>query len=433
MPTNILIINVHSSCNAGDAALTLTAIQQLRENFPQSRLTVVMDDPDSTLRDVYVVDSFFHWVKGTGRDEPSNWRIGNLLLLIPASILPVLTFRLFGRAVFILTPAPLRRLIQSYLEADLVVSKPGGFLYSSGLGLTMLITVYTFLLAVWAGKPLYVFPQSIGPLTRWWEHLLLRWVLSKPRIVMVREAGSLQQLRTWGLTSPHCSWLPDMAFSFAGAPTTSAEEWLASRGIRRNGPLLGLSAIDWGAQNPRFGLQVTYEAACADVARSFIRQYSGKVIVFAHSWGPAASQDDRAVARRIVAQLSDLSDSVLLVDWPVAPDLLKAIYGQMDVFVATRTHAAIFALSAGVPTLLIGYQHKAWGIARMLDLESWVVDIQQIGSQVLIDRLAALWTERDAVRNQIQQRLPALLEQARQPGALIAADFRKLREESRRD
>lgn len=430
MPTNILLINVHSSCNAGDAALTLTAIQQLRENLPQSRLTVAMDDPDSTLRGVRVIESLFHWVLDADRDKRLHWRIGNLLLLIPASILPVLTFRLFGRAVFILTPAPLRRLIQSYLEADLVVSKPGGFLYSSGLGLTMLITVYTFLLAVWAGKPLYVFPQSIGPLARRWERILLRWVLSKPRIVVVREADSLQQLRTWGITPPRCSWLPDVAFSFAGAPPALAEEWLASHGLRRDTALLGLSAIDWGAQNPRFGLQATYEAACADMARSFIRQSNGKVVVFAHSWGPSASQDDRIVARRIAAQLSDFSGSVLLVDWPVAPDLLKAIYGQMDVFVATRTHAAIFALSAGVPTLIIGYQHKAWGIARMLNLESWVIDIQQIGSQVLIDRLAALWAERDAVRNRIRQALPTLVEQARQPGVLIAADYRKLCEGS---
>lgn len=430
MPTNILIINVHSSCNAGDAALTLTAIQQLRENFPQSRLTVAMDDPDSTLRDVRIIGSLFHWVLDADRDKRLRWRIGNLLLLIPASVLPVLTFRLFGKAVFTLTPTPLRRLIQSYLEADLVVSKPGGFLYSSGLGLTMLITVYTFLLAVCAGKPLYIFPQSIGPLTRRWEHLLLKWVLSKPRVVMVREAHSLEQLRAWGLAHPRCYLLPDMAFTFVSAPRASAEAWLASCGVRRDHPLLGLSAIDWGAQNLRFGLQAMYETACADAAHFFVRQYGGKAIVFAHSWGPSDSQDDRPVARRIAARLSDLSGSVLLVDWPIAPDLLKAIYGQMDAFVATRAHAAIFALSAGVPTLIIGYQPKAWGIARLLGIEKWIVDIRQISSQALIDLLAALWAERGTVRNRIERVLPALVEQARQPGAIIAADYRGLSEES---
>ncbi len=34
MPANILLLNVHSYCNAGDAALTEVALQELRRNFP---------------------------------------------------------------------------------------------------------------------------------------------------------------------------------------------------------------------------------------------------------------------------------------------------------------------------------------------------------------------------------------------------------------
>jgi colanic acid/amylovoran biosynthesis protein len=104
----------------------------------------------------------------------------------------------------------------------------------------------------------------------------------------------------------------------------------------------------------------------------------------------------------------------------------------MDVFIGTRMHSNIFALSQSVPVIAIAYQHKTWGIAHMLGIKSWVIDIRQISSQALRDRLAALWAKRDAVRNQVRQALPAILEQARQPGAIIAADYRGLHEESKR-
>lgn len=421
--SKILLINVHSSRNAGDAALALAAIEQLKEYFPESYFILAMDDPLSHSGEGQAMHSFFGWVKKDGK-----WRLGSLLWLIPASILPILTYRLFGKAVFALTPASWRALLRAYTQADIVVSKPGGFLYSSGRGMSFIIAVYTLALALLAGKPVYMLPQSIGPLSHHWECVLLKWVLNRVRIVMVREPVSLRQLQACGLSPSRCYLLPDMAFAFSGAPPSFAEKWLQAQGIKddRGEPLLGMTVLNWGAQNPRFQLQAEYEAACATAARFFVEHYGGKVFLFPQVWGPLDSQDDRVPARRIADQLADLTGSIFMIEDPLPPDLLKSVYGLMDLFIGTRMHSNIFALSQGVPTIAIGYQHKTWGIIQMMGLERWHIDIQQVNAQILTEKLAALWTERDVVRSYLNQIIPTLSQQAGQAGAMIADDFATL-------
>ena len=41
-------------------------------------------------------------------------------------------------------------------------------------------------------------------------------------------------------------------------------------------------------------------------------------------------------------------------------------------------HSNIFALSETVPVIAIGYLHKTRGIASMLGMDRWVLDIQTI-------------------------------------------------------
>src|SRR5690606_26137665 len=138
-----------------------------------------------------------------------------------------------------------RRLVNAYLQSDLVVSKPGGFLYSSGLGISLLVSLYTMVLALAAGKPLYIFPQSIGPFRRVWECWLVRKTLNRARIVMAREEISIKQLQDCGVAPERTRLLPDVAFSFRGAPLQEALAWQPELKacLESGSPLLGITTI----------------------------------------------------------------------------------------------------------------------------------------------------------------------------------------------
>ena len=422
----ILLINVHSTYNAGDAALMLAAIDQLEAALPGARVTLLMNDPDSYHGPLPVVGSLFTLVKQSqGGHERWRWPA---LAALPALLLAV---RLAARWPGLLNrlPRAWQPTARAFVETDLVASCPGGFLFSAGLSLPLVISVLTLALAGWAGKPLYVLPQSIGPLRAGWERRLVGWRLARARLVMLREALSQAQLP--GPVSPErVKLIPDTALTFAPAPASAASAWLAQVGVTAQSPRpwLGVTVINWRAQNPGFPTQADYEAAVALAVRQFLADHGGTVIFFAQVCGPSQDQDDRVAARRVVAQLSTVHASVCLVDRTPDPAVLKAAMGQMDLFLGTRMHSNIFAFSSHVPFVAIAYQFKTQGIMAMLGLDQWVIPIEQARGTLPADRLRALWAARHTVRAHLAATVPGLAAQAAQAGPLVAADYKNWQE-----
>lgn len=425
MGIRILLLNVHSACNAGDNALTFVTVQQLKQVFPDCRFTLVVDDPSNQSMGEMTVGSIFTWLHGIGLDRRPHWSLVNLALLIPMTLIPALLYKLLKRKITIFTLSQLRPLLNAYLDSDLVVSVPGGFLYSSGSGIILILQAYSLAIAALAGKPVYLFPQSIGPFRHPWECLLIRGLFKLVRVVMVREAISIEQLKRCNISHPRFHLLPDIAFAFQGLSHTEGQKWLSAHGINtsEDQPLLGMTTLNWEALDSRFEGQEVYESALRNAAKFFIETYKGKVIFLPQVTGPYSNQDDRVPARRVVAKLEKSRSSILLVEEPLPPDLLKALFGCLDILIGTRMHSNIFAIGECIPVIAIGYQYKTRGIAQTVRLEDWVMDINSINSQSLIERLEALMTHRQEVKTQIQTRLPDILKKASQAGAIVAEDF----------
>jgi colanic acid/amylovoran biosynthesis protein len=423
MGMNILILNIHSSCNAGDAALTQVAIEQLKNHFPESCITLIMNDPNSYRGREQTLLSFLAWVNLTGTHQAMRF-----LQVVIAGLMAVITKQLVGRSYYTPLAKGMHQTIHAILSADIVVCTPGGYLFSYGRGRALIIMIYSMVLAILAGKPLYLFPQSIGPFKYKREKFLAHWVLNHARVVMAREPASLQYLRECRINPERCYLLPDMAFAFNPASEDAARSWLIEQGVNpdRDRPFLGITVIDWKIQYPGFENQEAYEAAIASTVKYFIEHYRGKVFFFPQSYGPSLAEDDREPAQRIVQRLSVVHQSTVLVKMPLPPDMLKAIFGQMDVFIGTRMHSNIFALSMGVPVIAIGYLHKTRGIAQSIGMEDWVIEIKDINSQQLIEQLNSLWDQRAQIRTHLLRTMPGIAEQAGQAGEILAKDYLKL-------
>lgn len=418
---NFLIINLHSSRNAGDDVLTRATLQQFQVNLESPTFTLAMNDPASYGGDELTVASFMTWLKPVNED---GWRLGGVVWLL-TSLAAAMLYRLTGAPILFLTPVGKRPLLKAYFEADAVVSSAGNFLYSSGKwGLPFLIAIYTMAYAWLAGKPLYMMPQTIGPLRRKRERQLIKWITSKTRLVFVRDAISKAELERSGAWRNNCALSPDMAF-IAGKSSPNQGDlalWNDKDGGQRS-PLLGVTLINWGAQNHLFTQQSVYETAVAQTIRFFVNEYQGKAILFSQVRGPSKIEDDFIPAERVKNMLDDLGSQVVLIEQELSPETLKAAYGQVDLFIGSRLHSNIFALSEDVPAIMIQYQYKTRGIAQMLDLERWVIEIERVTEPALTHLLQNLWEERQAVQEHLQTVMPAILHQTSQVAAKIAADM----------
>ncbi len=272
----ILLINVHSLKNAGDAALTQVAVDQIETNFPKGNVTLVLNDPEPHTEYKNIISSLNAWLKSTDNDGNTQWSIPHILLFIPLTIIPLIIYRLFTFRFFLLIPGKLRKLLNAYFDAEIIISQPGGFLYSSGRGFVLLVNLYSLSMALIAGKPLYIFPQSFGPFFQKWEKVLVKRTLSQARIIMAREPESYKLLNSIGIPKTKSLLIPDLAFAFHGQPKSAAERKLIDLGINldKTKPLLGITVINWSAENKRFLQQQEYENAIASAARFFMESIS---------------------------------------------------------------------------------------------------------------------------------------------------------------
>jgi colanic acid/amylovoran biosynthesis protein len=294
-----------------------------------------------------------------------------------------------------------------------------------GKGRALIVLFFSIAFPILAGKPVYLFPQSFGPLRYRHEFWMARWILKRSRSIMVREPVSFQHLEACKAPKDRSYLLPDMAFAFKESPHSEALAWLSSKDIiaSENSPLFGITVIDWAAQYPGFKFQNEYEASINTLVQHFIHNYHGRVIFFPQCWGPTEFEDDRIPAKRIAAQSGEANQSILVVEQPINPRLLKSIYAEMDVFMGTRMHSNIFALSGGVPVIAIGYLHKTQGIAAQVGIDDWVIDIQDIEAAGLISKFDQLWNAKAKIRSHLEKRMPELAKEALMAGEILASDY----------
>ncbi|HEY0734899.1 MAG TPA: polysaccharide pyruvyl transferase family protein, partial [Herpetosiphonaceae bacterium] len=290
--------------------------------------------------------------------------------------------------------------------ADVVAVIGGGHLYARHSANIAFVWLWLGIaLSVLMGKPLIFLPQSFGPLPGAVQQGILRWLLSRSTLVVAREYRSLRLLAEIGLRR-HVLVLPDLAFGDEATESPLVPEVAALTGNRQ--PLIGLTLMDWQGQNPQFRNQRSYEEAVLALMRHVGERCGARVVLFAQCTGPTAAHDDRIIARRLLAEArSQGIEDVYFVDAALSPEQLKAAYERLDLLVATRMHSAIFALSRNVPALAIGYLYKSVGIMEMLGLERHALDIATIDAETLCAGFDALWSEREAIRRQLSERIPA--------------------------
>lgn len=423
----ILLVNLHSAHNAGDAALLRAALAELRRVFPGCEVTLSMSDRHSYRGAEPVVSSFTGWFKEMAYDR-NRWRPWAFVAtpwLLLACLVTALSLRLLGRAIFLPLPPEQGDLLRAYAWADLVISNAGGYFYSSGrIGLPFMLAVAAAAYGALLGKPTYTLPQTLGPNTSERDRMLLRGLLPMLRLCQLRDEGSVLTLTQSRAMQSRAVVLPDLAFLYGEADEAGAGAQLAALSLPVQAPLLGLTVVDWGAQNRRFKTQALYEQAVADALRAWISATGGTAIFVPQVCGPLAADDDRVPARRVADLLGDMAEHVRVVEQPLPPPLLRSLYGHMDFFLGTRLHSNIFALTTGTPVVAVAYQAKTFGTLRLLGLEDRALAIEACRDDAVTKLLLAGWRDRDAIRAQIAAALPALQANARFAADLIRADVK---------
>ena len=404
----VLLINVFSTLNKGDAAIAMSQIAMLRGLWPGVEITVQSWNPasDAPRLDAPVVGPFFEMVSEKHPEWSRKRQMAYTLSVLARTLTSAKWFRLTKRAPRLALSDEAKTALDAYAQADLVVSVGGNFLYAYAgkNSFSFLKHCHQIVMAQTMGKPVVLLAQSLGPVDSPKLRRLMRRVVNRSRRVLVREELSLSFLRELGTQSAHIALTPDSAFLLLPAPPEDGERALASLGFGPGAPRVGMTVRGW--EYPNHGdSDVRSQAYHENIAKTIdwmIETWGARVILLPQCITPDA--DDRDCMRKVYALVRNKEQAVSVEDdW--TPGLLKAICGRLDLFVGTRMHSNIFATAMHTPTLAISYQPKTDGIMKMLGMERWRILIEDVTFERLQSLLTDLWAERKAVRQSLAVRV----------------------------
>jgi polysaccharide pyruvyl transferase WcaK-like protein len=307
--------------------------------------------------------------------------------------------------------------------ADAVIDLSAGDGFGDTYGTKVLLrhSIGKFI-ALHLGKPLAIFPQTMGPFQTRTSRLLARYLLRRADLVCVREHISEKIVQ--GLLGPNGKviCLADMAFLMPEADISAAPHLLAE--FPDSGQPIGVnvSGFLWHRGQEMYrerNVAFDYREMIVGLVRRFVQKAGRPVLLIPHVFSENPRAGDSGACRAVWERLPELQGSVLLLGRDYSAPEIKAIIAQCEFFVGSRMHACIAALSTGTPVVPVSYSHKYAGILQRFGIQDWLVDPKILSQEQALDLVLSGYEHREEIRKQIIAGLPLIKSEAMRAGQLV--------------
>lgn len=423
---NFTLLNVSDGSNKGDLAILESIVRLTRKHFPKCQINVINAAYDQNYieeskwsRHVRALDvnhygSFFPRVFAKGK-KPLAILSGFKNLVVSLWILAVAF--ILRRHALPFIPKRHKKAFLAIRSADIIILKGGNHLFSYG-GLKQFLFLYRMVLSsiisIRLGKKVIALGHSIGPVHGRICRILVRYCLSHFYKILVREDISLRYVtEKLRFDKDRIQVIPDFAF-WTENSADNQQESTDLRSILENEcvsnfsldrPRVGLTVRRWHfprQDHPKERFN-NYIATIVSVIKRLHKEYAAKVFIMPHV------HLDIELGEIIAEKAKEAGPVVLKGDYSTS--VLRRIYSEMDLFVGTRIHSNIFALSGGTPVIAIAYQiPKGFGIISMAEGDDYILDIAGINEEKLWQKIQDCFSNKNTMGKTIRKKV-AILQQ----------------------
>jgi polysaccharide pyruvyl transferase CsaB len=283
--------------NAGDEAVLAATLGELRRRLPEAELVVLSGEPDAT-EDLHDVRAWPRWPPGS--------------------------------------------LMRAIRKSDVLISGGGSLLQNATSSTSLAYYLLTLDLARRARVPYVIHAQGLGPLDGWLAQAAVGRYLKRAAAITLRDEDSHALAQDLGVPEDLLTLTADPAFLLEPVAKPETDGILRDLGIDDGQPLLGVVVRDWrGAREALSPL--------AKIARTAAGEWGARTLII-----PFQLPDDLEVSHELMA----LSPQTTLLDRELHPRALMGLIGRLDLLVAMRLHALIFAAAQAVPAVGLSYDPK---------------------------------------------------------------------------
>ncbi len=279
---------------------------------------------------------------------------------------------------------------QALAGARLLISGGGSLVQDVTSARSALYYIGTMLAASMRRVPLAVVGQGVGPVRRPWVRRLAAAAFNRAQAISVRDAASARALRAMGVVRP-VDVGADLAALMTPSPPQRVEELLAGSGLGTSVPRLGVVVRPWR------GLVEVSNMGRA--ARLFAAAHRAEIAVFPF---------DRTRDLEISHAVAEASGGRVVQ--ATTPQDLLGLVGAVDLMLAVRLHALIFATIQAVPAVALTYDPKVTAFASGMGLPGPLA--ADASEQDLEEALELAWSSREDARAHLRSAAPALREAA---------------------
>ena len=349
---NLVVSGYYGSKNAGDEAMLAAMLEVLSDLDPKLHITVISADPEDT-RERHGVDAV-------------GW-------------------------------LDLTAILQLLGHADLLISGGGSLLQNVTSRRSLYYYLGIIFLALAVHTPVMLYAQGIGPIEGGLARWLMKKIVNRTKLITVRDHGSLEELARLGIRMPRIEATADAVLAIHPVDKEAGRHILTEAGAEGAKPVIGISVREWCGWTH-------YKDVLASVAQEVVTRYDARVVFL-----PMQYPEDVRAAESIAERIEGVAKAqVTVLPGEYRTHELLSLVGNMDLMIAIRLHALIFAGVMGVPMIGISYDPK---IDRFLDSigETPVGSLENVTPDELLAAVQDKWEHRKAIR----QHTAALLKKQR--------------------
>ena len=298
MTTKIVSSGYYGFANAGDEAMLSAIVGSLLALLPDAEITVITGNPAATAKS--------HGVKTVHR------------------------FNVFA-------------IISALSRCDLLISGGGSLLQD----VTSSRSIYYYLgiiqTAIVFKRPVMLYAQGIGPVTGTLAKNLVKTVLQHVDVIGVRDEDSQETLVRMGVTRPPVHVTADAVLSVPVPAPARGVEILAAKGVSAAEKKVAVAFRDWQSMKNHKG----------ELARAVDRLTAKEKcrIIFIPMQYPA----DVGAAKEIASLMAE--DAIVLEEAYNTEEFMS-LMGAVDLVIANRLHALVFAAVMNTPMTAVSYDPK---------------------------------------------------------------------------
>jgi polysaccharide pyruvyl transferase WcaK-like protein len=208
-------------------------------------------------------------------------------------------------------------------------------------------------------------------------------------VVYAREEESMRQMKEVAGIKSNIRVSPDLA---------NFMQYDSKKGKGKN--IIGISIShqilrQWNSTEPYFDCIVNF-------IRHISKVLNYKVILIPNEVMPWRKYNDYHVALDVLALLNNKENFELLDVTNLNSTQIKNCIAECELLVSSRYHSCVAGLSAGVPTLVIGWHHKYTELLHLYNQDRWILSNDLCTSERLINMFDSLWERREEERSIIE-------------------------------